>query len=99
MGCLVVFHLPEGSSRALHRRFARRVMGEETTSWGGKYRYRRKGLVDGTAHVLLHTGIVLLREEDTPGMCRRVRKEGGVVEVRRVELTRSDQRTLNRASG
>ena len=95
-GCVVVFHLPEGSPRAAHRRFARRVVGEATSSWGGKYRYRRKGLLDEVPHVPLHTGVVLLLPEHTPGLCRRIREEGGVVQVRTVVLTRSDQRALNR---
>ncbi len=93
-GCLMVFHLPEGSSRTTHRQFARRVVGEATSSWGGKYRYRRKGLLDGVPHVLLHTGVVLLLPEDTPALRQRIREEGGVVQVRTVELTKSDQRAL-----
>ncbi len=96
-GCLVVFHLPTGSSRVQHRRFARRVVGEVTSSWGGKYRYRRQGLLDEVAHVPLHTGVVLVCAEDAPGLCRRLRAEGGVVEIRRVELTDSDRRRLRQA--
>lgn len=96
LGRLVVFHLPEGSPRAAHRHFARRVVGEATSSWGGKYRYRRKGLLEEVPHVPLHTGVVLLLPEHAVGLSRRIREEGGVVEVRTVELTRSDERTLNR---
>jgi len=98
-GYVVVFHLPPGSSRQRHREFARRVVGEATSSWGGKYRYRRKGLLDEVPHVVLNTGAVLVWADDGPWLSRALRREGGVVELRRVELTAPDHRTLDRRRG
>ena len=93
-GIIVVFHLPEGSPPSRHRQFRRRVYGEETSSWGGKYHYRRSGLLDGIPHVRLYWGTVLVGEEDGRRLVRAIRAEDGVVEVRRVELTTKDWRVL-----
>ena len=63
---LVVFHLPKGSSTSDHQRFHRELYGRETSSWGGRYQYRLRGLLDGIPHVLLYRGVVLIREEHLP---------------------------------
>ena len=63
---LVVFHLPKGSSTSRHQRFHRELYGRETSSWGGRYQYRLRGLLDEIPHVLLYRGVVLIREEHLP---------------------------------
>lgn len=93
-GLLVVYHLPPGSSKADHNRFRWRVHGRDTSSWGGKYAYHRPGFLDGVPHVLLYTGIVILRPEDGPAFLELVKAEGGEVVTRRVVLERADQRAL-----
>jgi hypothetical protein len=95
-GILLVFHLPEGSPPAHHRRFRRRLYGEETSSWAGRYRYRRRGLLDAIPHVLLYWGSVIVGEEDARRLVREIRREGGVLEARRVELTTKDTRRIGR---
>lgn len=71
-------------------------MAEATSSWGERYRYRRKWLLDKVPHVLLHTGVVLLLPVHTPGLYRQFRREEGVVRVRIVVLRTADERALNR---
>ena len=93
-GTLVVFHLPYGSAPALHRTFRRRVYGEESSSWGGKYRYHRKGILEEIPHVRLYWGVVIIRSQDQAGLTRWLRKEGAKVMVRRLWLTPSDRRSL-----
>lgn len=90
-GILLVFHLPVGSSAGKHRTFRRRVYGEETSSWGGKYRYRRKGLLDGTPHIRLYWGVVIVEKGNGGKMAHLLREEGATVLVRRVILTRGDE--------
>ena len=63
---VVVFHLPEGTESSVHRRFRRELQGLETSSWGGRYRYRLRGLLDEVPHVRLYRGVVLIREEHLP---------------------------------
>lgn len=90
-GVLLVFHLPEGSLPAKHREFRRRVYGEATSSWGGKYRYRRSGILDGTPHVRLYWGVIVVGTLDGGRLARWLRRQGARVSVRAVTLTSGDE--------
>jgi hypothetical protein len=93
-GVLIVFFLPLGSPKKQHRTFRRRIYGEETSSWGGRYRYRRKGLLDGIPHVLLYTGVVIVKEQNAGKLVRTIEGLGGTVFRRQVKLTGADARAL-----
>jgi hypothetical protein len=93
-GTLLVFTLPAGTTLDVHRRFRKRIYGEETSSWGGRYRYRRKGLLDEIPHVKLYTGVVILRKEDVRRVVKAVRENGGGCIRRKVRLIRDDRRIL-----
>ena len=93
-GALLVFHLPSGSPPKHHQSFRQRLYGGETSSWGGKYRYHRKGVLDEIPHVQLYWGVVIVRPEDRGKLVRWLRGEGAKVEMRQVVLTRGDSRTL-----
>jgi hypothetical protein len=97
-GLLVVFHLPEGSSTAQHRTFRRRIYGEETSSWGGRYQYHRKGILDSIPHVFLYWGIVIVKKSDAPRLIERIKENGGLVETLVVQLRKSDKMVLDRKS-
>ncbi|MGI0130368.1 MAG: hypothetical protein ACREDE_04640 [Thermoplasmata archaeon] len=93
-GVLLVFHLPEGSPSVRHREFRRRVYGEATSSWGGKYRYHRQGILDGVPHVRIYWGIIVVRTADGGKMARWLRKQGARTIVRAVTLTSKDEARL-----
>jgi len=93
-GVLMVFFLPLGSSKKRHRDFRRVIYGEETSSWGGRYRYRRKGVLDRLPHVLLYTGVVIIGKRDAGKLVRAVENAGGTVFRRLVKLTGADARAL-----
>jgi len=61
---VVVFHLPKGTPMKVHKQFGRAIYGENTSSWKGKYRYHRKGLLDDIPHVKLYWGSLILLERD-----------------------------------
>jgi hypothetical protein len=77
-----------------HRRFRKRIYGEETSAQGGRYRYRRRGLLDEIPHALPYTGVVIVRPEDARRITKVVLAEGGVAMTRRVELKEMDRRAL-----
>ncbi len=93
-GILLVFHLPVGSPPGKHRTFCRRVYGEETSSWGGKYHYHRKGLLEDIPHVRLYWGVVIVGKRDGRKVVRKLREEGATTIVRRIMLTREDEGEL-----
>ncbi len=93
-GVLVVFHLPAGSTPAQHRTFRRKVYGEETSSWSGRYRYHRKGLLDEIPCVRLYWGVIIVRKKDSTHLSQVMREMGGQVEMRRVRLSPGDEKSL-----
>jgi len=98
-GVLIVFALPQGSAVAAHRRLRKRVYGEATSSWEGRYQYRRRGLFDEIRRVLLYTGVVIVRPEDAGRVLREVRELGAEATRREIRLTAGDERTLGYRGG
>ena len=93
-GILIAFRLSEyDKNRASD--LVKRLYGQETSSHGGKYRYRRTGLLEGVPHKRLIRGVVVLREEDAKSVVRLLRELGAEVHVRRVELTMADRKALS----
>jgi len=93
-GILIAFRLSEyDKNRASD--LVKRLYGQETSSHGGKYRYRRKGLLEGVPHRRLIRGVIVLRVEDEKRVVRLLRELDAEVYVRRVELTVEDRRALN----
>ena len=69
----------------------KRLRGQVTSSHGGKYVYRRKGLLDEVPHRRLIRGVVIVRTEDAGRVVRLLEELGAEVHTRRVELTREDR--------
>ena len=97
-GILVVFYLPDGSTIDMHRRFRKRIYGEETSSWGGRYHYRRKGLLDEISHVYLYTGVVIVRKNEEKRLYQTLKEHGAIIQKRRVILMQSDVRKLKKSA-
>jgi len=68
----------------------KRLYGQATSSHGGTYVYRRKGLLDETPHVRLIRGVMIVRTEDAGPVLRLLKEMAVEVHVRRIELTRDD---------
>lgn len=61
---IVVFWFPERTPQPALNRFSQKFYGQDVSTGGGKYRYRKKGLLDGLPHRKLRRGVVIVREED-----------------------------------
>ncbi len=93
---ILVFRLPPGTPNSELGRFVKKLYGQETSSWGGKYAYRRKGLLDGLPHRKLLRGVVILRERDLGEVVGFLEEWKAQVEVRSIRPTREDLRALER---
>ncbi len=60
---IILFRLPKGSSNAEHQEFRRKLYGRDTRTWGGKYRYRLRGLLDEIPHVRFLSGAIMVKKE------------------------------------
>ena len=94
--CIVVFRLPPGAPNRELGRFTKKFYGQETSSWGGKYTYRREGLLDGVPHRKLLRGVVILRERDLEKVVAFLEEWKAQVEVRNIRPTKDDLTSLER---
>ncbi len=72
----------------------KRLCGPRTSSHGGKYVYRRKGLLDEIPHVRLIRGVIIVRTEDAGSVVGSLEVFDGEVYTRRVGLMRADRAAL-----
>lgn len=93
-GVLIAYRLPAGSSNTAYGNLVKKLYGQETSAQGGRYRYRRRGLLNGIPHRRLIRGVLIVREEDARKVVGLLRELGAEVHVRRVELTAEDRKTL-----
>jgi hypothetical protein len=93
---IVVFHLPVGTPSKVHKEFRRKVYGEATSSWKGRYHYRRKGFLDGIPHVLLYWGVVIINRHDLASLKHILGQYSAAVHVRTVIAIKGDEITLGR---
>ena len=93
-GSIVVFRLPPKMRNSEISRFCQKFYGQDTSSHGGKYRYRRKGLLDGVPYRKLARGVIVLREEDMDMVVDFLREYTGEIHVRSTELSGDDLEAL-----
>ncbi len=87
---LLVFRLPPKTPNLTVSKFCQRFYGQSVSSWGGKYRYRRRGLLDDVPHRKLLRGVVIVRRTDLPPLVAMLREFRGSVEVRTIKPTEED---------
>ncbi|MGI0068105.1 MAG: hypothetical protein ACREB9_06785 [Thermoplasmata archaeon] len=95
---IVVFRLPPKVPNLVATKFCQRLYGQAVSSWGGKYRYRRTGVLDGIPHRKLLRGVVILRESDLAAVRQVLTEFGASVEVRVIQPTAEDRLALQPAA-
>ncbi len=88
-GTLIAFRLA-AYDRDKASQLVKRLYGQRTSSHGGKYVYRRKGLLDEILHVRLIRGVVIVRTEDAGTVTRFLQNRGAEANARTVTLTNED---------
>ena len=94
---LLVFRLPPKTSNLRASQFCQRLYGQSVSSWGGKYRYRRRGILEGVPHRKLLRGVVLIRRADSGAVLGLLKEFDAQVEVRVVQPNQADLERLNAA--
>jgi hypothetical protein len=93
---LLVFRLPPGTPNGEVGKFVKKLYGQATSSWEGKYTYRRSGLLDGIPHRKLLRGVVIVRQRDEAEVLGFLKEWRAKVEVRAIRPTVEDLRVLER---
>ena len=89
-GIIVIFRLPPKTEHKILNKFCQRLYGQNTSSWGGKYRYRRRGILDDIPHRKLLRGVVLLLPQDLEKVLIFLEAFDATVYVRQVQLENED---------
>ena len=91
---IVVFQMPPGTPQSVANRFTQKFYGQETTKAGGKYHYRKVGLLDAIPHRKLRRGVVMLWARDEKAVQAFLKEWGVLVEVRVIRPVTTDLKTL-----
>lgn len=94
IGILVVFYLPPRTSGNIHKQFRKKIYGEETSSWKGRYHYHRQGILDTIRHIYLYKGVVIVMPEDAEILLESLKRYNAIIHIRKVELTSNDRDAL-----
>ena len=94
---ILIFHLPQGMKNSDLGKFVKRFYGQETSAQKGKYRYRRKGLLDQIPHRKLLRGVIIIRESDLGTVMKLLIEWNAVVDQRIIEPTEEDLKILREA--
>lgn len=89
-GLIVVYRLPPGSSESDRVTFRHRLIGATTTSWGGKYRHHREGLLEEVPHRAVMPGVILIGPDDRAKVESFLKEWKAALLVREVVLENQD---------
>ena len=92
-GTLIAFRLASYDKDQASE-LVKRLYGQRTSSHGGKYVYRRKGLLDEIPHMRRIRGMVIVRTLDTKRVVEFLTSLGAEVQLRTVEPTEEDRDIL-----
>ena len=94
---ILVFHLPPKMRNSELGKFVKRFYGQDTSAQSGRYRYRRKGLLDSIPHRKLQRGVIIIRKSDLETVMKTLIKWNAVVDQRKIEPTEEDLKVLQKA--
>ena len=95
-GYVIIFTLPPKKKNVEISKFCQKFYGQDTSSWGGKYRYHRHGLLDDIPHRKLSRGVILIYEDDLKTVLGFLEKYNAHVHARHVTLTDEDRREMGK---
>ncbi len=94
---ILVFHLPAGMNNTELGKFIKHFYGQETSTKKGKYRYRRKGLLDSIPHRKLLRGVKIIRKSDLESVMKLLIQWNAIVDQRIIEPNGEDLKILQDA--
>lgn len=94
---ILVFHLPPKMRNSELGKFVKRFYGQDTSAQSGRYRYRRKGLLDSIPHRKLQRGVIIIRKSDLETVMKTLIEWNAVVDQRKIEPTEEDLKVLQKA--
>lgn len=94
MGYILIFRLPPKRKNVEVSKFCQKFYGQDTSSHGGKYHYRRHGLLDDIPHRKLSRGVIIINRDDLETVLEFLEKYDAQVHVRQIEMTEVDKQIM-----
>jgi len=96
IGKIIVFRFPKKTNQRSLNQFCKKFYGQETSSHGGQYRYRRKGLLDNIPHVKLIGGVIIVSSENADKVMQFLKDYDAEFFIREVILLPEDETILSK---
>lgn len=93
-GYIIVFKLPPKKKNVELSKFCQKFYGQDTSSWGGKYRYHRHGLLDDIPYRKLSQGVILINKDDLKTILTFLEKYDAEIHAREVKLIEKDKQFM-----
>ncbi len=95
-GYIIIFRLPPKKKNVELSKFCQKFYGQDTSSHGGKYKYRRHGLLDEIPYRKLSRGVILIKKENMETVLNFLRTYNAHVHARGVRLTEEDREIMQK---
>jgi hypothetical protein len=93
-GMLIAYRLRTPHDPNVASALVKKLYGQSTSSQGGKYRYRRKGLLDEIPSIRLIRGVIIVEKRNKKKILDLLEEFDAEVYVREVVLIRKDLKAL-----
>lgn len=93
-GKILVFRFPKKTNQKSLNQFCKKFYGQNTSSGGGKYHYRRKGLLDNIPFIKLIGGVIIVSNENADKLIQFLKDYDAEFFVRDVILLPEDEDIL-----
>ena len=94
IGIMIAYRLKSPHNPNTASALVKKLYGQNTSSHKGRYRYRRKGLLDEIPSHRLIRGVIIVRKEDKDKVLNLLKKFNADVNIREVVLTSEDIEAL-----
>lgn len=96
IGKLFVFTIFKNNERKNIDKFCKKFYGQETSSHGGKYRYRRHGFLDDIPHIKLIRGVIIVPTDSAEKMTQFLEEFNAEFVMRDIILLPEDEAVLSK---
>ena len=91
IGSIIVFRFKEKTEQKSINQFCKKFYGQDTSSHGGKYHYRRQGLLDNIPHIKLIGGVIIVTKDSAGKLIDFLREYNAEFYIRDVILLHEDE--------
>ena len=96
IGNIIVFRFKEKTEQKSINQFCKKFYGQNTSSHGGKYQYRRHGLLDNIPHIKLIGGVILVEKDFAEKVIDFLKEYNAEFYIREVILLYEDEVILGK---